>query len=144
MARQFKGGGLVQKIVNAMAAPSAKAGLGPSYLHVLTVRGRTSGEPRSTPVDVLTIDGKRYLVAPYGPVSWVLNTRAAGEVELTRRGTERFTTRELDPQEAAPILKAYAKKIAVTRPFFDAKPGEPVDAFVPEALKKPVFELTPK
>src|SRR5947208_17037197 len=104
MARTFKGG-IGQRVVNVMMAPMAKAGLGPSYLHILTVRGRKSGEPRSTPVDVMTIDGRRYLVAPYGPVSWVLNARVAGEVELTRRRTERFTTREVPPQEAAPILR---------------------------------------
>ena len=144
MARQFKGGGLGQRLVNVMASPTAKAGIGPSYLHILTVRGRKSGQPRSTPVDVMDIDGKRYLVAPYGVVPWVHNIRAAGEAELRRgRTTERFTARELQPQEAAPVLKVYAKKIFVTRPYFDAKPDAPVDAFVPEALKKPVFELTP-
>ena len=141
MARTFKGG-IGQRIVNVMMAPLAKAGLGPSYLHILTVRGRKSGEPRSTPVDVMNIDGRRYLVASYGPVAWVLNVRAAGQVELRRgRKTERFATRELGPEDAAPVLRVYVKKIAVTRPYFDVKSGAPVEEFVRIAPEKPVFEL---
>ena len=143
MARTFKGG-IGQRLVNVMMTPLAKVGIGPSYLHILTVRGRKSGEPRSTPVDVMDIDGRRYLVAPYGPVAWVHNIRAAGEAELTRgRTTERFTTRELPPQEAAPVLRVYAKKVPVTRPYFEVKHDAPVDAFVPVALGKPVFEHVP-
>ena len=142
MARQFKGG-IGQRLVNVMMTPLAKVGFGPSYLHILTVRGRKSGEPRSTPVDVMNIDGRRYLVAPYGPVPWVHNVRAAGEAELRRRTTERFTTRELAPDEAVPVLRVYRKKIAVTRPYFSVTPDSTQDEWLREASGKPVFELTP-
>jgi hypothetical protein len=91
---------------------------------------------------VVERDGRRYLVAPYGPVSWVLNARAAGRVTLSRRGhrTE-HTIREVHPDEAGPVLKQYAGIARPTRPYFRAAPDAPVAQFVAEADRHPVFEL---
>ena len=50
-------------------------------MHLLTVRGRKSGLPRTTPVNLIEYQGRRWLVAPYREVAWVRNVRAAGEVE---------------------------------------------------------------
>jgi deazaflavin-dependent oxidoreductase (nitroreductase family) len=76
---------------------------------VLAVRGRKSGEWRTVPVNLLTLDGKRYLVAPRGHTQWVRNLRAAGgsgELRVGRR-VEAFTADEL-PDEAKPaVLRAY-------------------------------------
>ncbi len=74
-----------------------RAGLVPrSYL--LTTRGRKTGQPRTNPVVLVEHDGRRWLVAPYGPVSWVHNARAAGRLSLTRRrDTRDYTIREVPP-----------------------------------------------
>lgn len=76
----------------------------PTYL--LTVRGRTSGQPRTTPIVVIEQDRKRYLLAPFGVVDWVRNLRAAGEATLTRgRRTEALQATELPSGEARLVLQ---------------------------------------
>jgi len=111
-----------------------------SYL--LTTTGRTSGLPRTTPVTVVELDGRRWLVAPYGAVAWVLNARAAGRVSLSRgRDDVGYRIREVEPAEAGPVLKAYIGIARPTRPYFRAGVGDPVDDFVAEAGLHPVFEL---
>jgi len=70
--------------------------MGPNVL--LTVRGRTSGEPRTAPVAIVEIDGHRYVIAAYGEVQWVRNLRAAGEADIQiHGGTEHVTAVELTP-----------------------------------------------
>src|SRR5262245_29802128 len=75
---------------------------------ILAVRGRTSGEWRQTPVNPLTLDGRRYLVAPRGTTQWVRNLRASG-AGLLRLGrtVERFRAVEVPDEEKPPILRAY-------------------------------------
>ena len=78
---------------------------------MLRVRGRTSGEWRSTPVNLLTYEDDRYLVAARGVTHWVRNLRAAGDGELrVGRRTEAFRAKELPDQEKPPILRAYLKR----------------------------------
>jgi deazaflavin-dependent oxidoreductase (nitroreductase family) len=73
--------------------------MGPNVL--LTVRGRTSGQPRTAPVAVSEIDGRRYVVGAYGDVHWVRNLRAAGEGSLRIHGRDILVTAtELDPAAA--------------------------------------------
>jgi CBS domain-containing protein len=68
--------------------------------------------------------------------------RSVGWVELARAGrTERASLSELDPLEAAPVLREYARAVPVTRPFFDANPDSPLDEFIAEASRHPVFQL---
>jgi deazaflavin-dependent oxidoreductase (nitroreductase family) len=75
-------------------------------MYLLTVRGRRSGQPRTTPVVVIEQDGRRYLVSPFGIVDWVRNLRAAGQATLTRgRRDERVQATELPRAEAALALK---------------------------------------
>ncbi|SDU80213.1 nitroreductase family deazaflavin-dependent oxidoreductase [Jiangella alkaliphila] len=132
---------LVRRIGNALFAPALKAGLVPPYA-LLTVVGRTSGQPRSTPVRVLTHEGWKYVVAPYGEVDWARNARAAGEVTLRRgRGTTAYAVVEVEAAEAGPVLKAYARVEPITRPYFDARPSDPPAAFAAEAGRHPVFRL---
>jgi hypothetical protein len=91
---------------------------------------------------ILIEDGGRWLVSPYGDVGWVLNARAAGEVELTRAGhTERLGLDEVGAAEAAPVLKRYLQRVRVVRPFFDVAPGSPLAEFEAEAPRHPVFRL---
>lgn len=114
--------------------------LGSSYL--LTVPGRKTGKPRTTPVTLIENDSGRWLVAPYGPVDWVRNVRVAGTVTLSRgRHREQRRAVEVGPEEAAPILREYLRRVPVVRPYFDVRPESPLVDFVAEAHHHPVFRL---
>jgi deazaflavin-dependent oxidoreductase (nitroreductase family) len=76
---------------------------------VLTVAGRKSGKPRSTPITPMHVDGKRYVVNGYPGADWVRNVRAADDATLTYgRRSERVRMVELPPDEARPVLRAFA------------------------------------
>ena len=116
---------------------------GPTYL--LTVPGRRTGRPLSTPVTLVEEAGARWLVAPYGNVAWVRRARAAGRVTLTRgRRAETLRIRELSAGDAAPVLQRYITRVPITLPYFDVKPASPLAAFEAEAPRHPVFELGPR
>ena len=130
------------RLANLFVRAMVRAGIGVKGTYLLTVRGRKSGEPRSTPVTLLEDDGRRWLVAPYGEVSWVRNARAAGRGMLSRGGrSEAVGITEVGPEEAAPVLKKYAEQVAITRPYFDAQPGAPIEEFEAEAARHPVFRI---
>ena len=132
----------VTRLINGPFAWLARRGLGADFRYVLTIRGRRTGRPYSTPVDAIEHDGRRWLVAAYGVTSWVRNARAAGEVQLSR-GTRssRMRIREADPDEAAPVLRRYLELVPVTRPYFAAGPDASLDALAAEVREHPVFEL---
>jgi deazaflavin-dependent oxidoreductase (nitroreductase family) len=120
-----------------------RAGVVP-HSYLLTTTGRRTGRVRTNPVTLVEHGERRWLVAPYGPVSWVLNARAAGRVVLRRRGQRLdCALREVSAAEAGPILKEYIAMARPTRPYFHATPDAPVEEFVAEAGRHPVFELTP-
>lgn len=133
-----------RRVGDAIISVFIRAGLVPSS-YLLTTRGRKTGRPRTNPVTVVEHDGKRWLVAPYGPVSWVHNARAAGRATLRRRrrDTLEYGVREVSPQEAGPVLKRYVDIATATRAYFQAAKDAPVDDFIAEADRHPVFELTP-
>lgn len=120
-----------------------RVGLVPrSYL--LITQGRKTGQPRTNPVVPVEHGGRRWLVAPYGPVSWVHNARATGRVSLARRrDTRDYAIREVPPDEAGPVLKRYVRISPSTRAYFQATKDSPVEDFVAEAGRHPVFELAP-
>jgi deazaflavin-dependent oxidoreductase (nitroreductase family) len=131
-----------ERATNALFRLLTRLGLGAKYRHILTVRGRKTGKVYSTPVDVIQSGGRRFLVAPYGVVSWVRNARAAGEVSLSRGGrTERVRVSELSPEASAPVLRQYISEVRVTRPYFDVTLDSTDQAFVAEARRHPVFEI---
>ncbi|SHN48134.1 nitroreductase family deazaflavin-dependent oxidoreductase [Cryptosporangium aurantiacum] len=132
-----------RRVGDGFMALLIRAGVVP-HSYLLTTRGRKSGRLHTTPVTLVEEDGRRWLVAPYGPVSWVHNARAAGRVTLTRRGkTVEWVVTEAGPEDAGPVLKQYIQLARPTRPYFRAAPDAPVEAFVAEADQHPVFELTP-
>src|SRR5919199_852899 len=115
-----------------------RAGLVPST-YLLTTRGRKTGRPLTHPVTVVEQDGQRWLVSPYGEVSWVRNARAAGRVRLGRRGDwAEYAVREVGAGEAGPVLKRYVGVATATRPYFGADKDAPVEDFVAEADRHPV------
>ena len=127
---------------NALVSIFARIGIGPIAL--LTTTGRVSGRPHTVPVVPIDYAGARWLVAPYGPVGWVHNARAAVTVTL-RRGRQRhaYSLREAGAVEAGPVLKRYVAIATRTRHCFAATIDAPVEAFIAEAADHPVFELRP-
>ncbi|MEV2274945.1 nitroreductase/quinone reductase family protein [Nocardiopsis sp. NPDC049922] len=134
----------VRRTANAFVSGFVKYGVCPPDLHLLTTRGRTSGFLRTTPVSVLDSDRGRYLVAPYGAVDWVRNLRKDGFATLRQGGwIELAIVRELDAEEAAPVLREYLDhpRAFVVGPYFEAPPEAPDEDFAAEAHRHPVFEI---
>jgi deazaflavin-dependent oxidoreductase (nitroreductase family) len=133
----------VEKIFNRTFGFLVGLGIGPSHIYALEVRGRKSGKIFSTPVDLLDLNGKRYLVAPRGRTQWVRNAEAAGEITL-KKGSKRqkYGLRPLSDVEKLPVLKAYLDsfKKEVQR-YFPIPAGSPPDAFAEVASSYPAFEL---
>ena len=139
-------GWFTKNVFNRVVAGLTRLGISVWGSRVLEVRGRTSGQWRRTPVNLLTLDGERYLVAPRGETQWVRNLRASGEGRL-RVGsrTENFSAQELDDERKAPVLRAYLKRWkAEVGVFFE---GVGPDASDQElrgiAPRHPVFRLGP-
>jgi deazaflavin-dependent oxidoreductase (nitroreductase family) len=129
-------------LVNRIVTPLTRHGLSGRNTYLLSVPGRRTARRYSTPVTLLVEGDARWLVSPYGERSWVKNARAAGWVELSRAGrSERLVVSELPPAEAAGVLRSYMRRYRVTRPFFDAKADDPLELFVEEAPRHPVFSL---
>jgi deazaflavin-dependent oxidoreductase (nitroreductase family) len=133
------------KAFNTFLKSLIQLGIPSGSTFVLTVPGRRTKQPRSTPVNLVVENGQRYLVSPYGHVEWVQNVRAAGgRARLTHRGhTENVRLAEVPAALAAPLLKKYVETYKIAVPYFDAKPGDPVERFAAEADKHPVFEVLP-
>ena len=143
MAKEYRRG-RATRAINWWLQTLTRVGVGASYRHILTVPGRRTGQPRSTPVDVIELDGHRWLVAGYGPANWVLNARASGEVKLSRGGkTERYKIEEAGAEDAVPVLRKYIDEIRVTRPYFDPTPSSTEAAVAAELPRHPVFRLNP-
>ena len=120
-------------------------GIGPSYMQLLQVRGRKTGRVYSSPVNLLQVGGKLFLVAPRGRTQWVRNAEATGEIVLKRGRTRRtYRLRPIPDAEKPEILKLYLEsyKSAVQR-YFPVPAGSPAAAFRDIASNYPVFELLP-
>ena len=110
-SRYVRPGWFTARVFNPIVALLTRAGVSVWGSRELRVRGRKTGEWRTTPVNLLTYEGNRYLVAPRGVTQWVRNLRAVGEGELrVGRRTEAFRATELPDEEKPPILRAYLKR----------------------------------
>jgi deazaflavin-dependent oxidoreductase (nitroreductase family) len=104
-------GRLAGRSFNSTVAWLTRHGFSVWGSRVLYVRGRKSGQRRPNPVNVLTHDGRRYLIAPRGHTQWVRNLRAAGGGELrVGRRVERFTATELADEDKPSVLRAYLRR----------------------------------
>jgi deazaflavin-dependent oxidoreductase (nitroreductase family) len=131
-----------RRLLNVLVKGLVWLGVPPPHTYVLAVRGRTSGRIYTTPVRLVGEGQKRWLVAPYGEREWVKNARAAGVVELRRgRRRETLALREVSGEERGEVLRRYVREVPITRPFFDAKPTDSIEAFEAEGSRHPVFEL---
>lgn len=133
---------LVRRVGNVVISRAVSLGIAPSHYVLLSIRGRLSGAERTIPIRLMLHDGQEWFVAPYGVRDWVRNARAAGTA-VVRRGRRSRQVRlvEVSAAVAAPVLAAYVRKEPVTRPFFDARVGDPVSAFEAEADRHPVFKV---
>ena len=114
---------------------------------VLTVPGRKSGKPRSTPVTPMTVDGKEYIVGGLPGSDWSANARAAGEGTLRRGGrTEQVRLVEMSVEEARPLLREFPIRVPTGVGFIKGAglvTGPNPDEFEALAGKCPVFRLEP-
>lgn len=111
MPRYRRPGWFTVQVFNRAVAGLTRLGVSVWGSRVLSVRGRTSGLERTTPVNLLTLSDRRYLVAPRGETQWVRNIRAAGGGELILgRRREPITVREVDDDDKVPVLRSYLKR----------------------------------
>lgn len=133
------------QVFNSAVASLTKMGISVYGSRVLAVRGRKSGEWRTTPVNPLNLEGERYLVSPRGNTQWVRNMRVAGGGELrVGRRVERFTATEVPAEDRPRILRAYLKKwkFEVGTFFQGVGPDAPDDKLLAIAPDHPVFRIT--
>ena len=143
--RNVSSDGLLNRTANNLVAWLARRGISLRGSRVLAVRGRTSGQWRTTPVNPLSFGGRRYLVAPRGHTQWVRNLRVAGggELRLGRR-VEEFTATELADPDKPAILRAYLKhwKFEVGMFFDGIGPDAPDAQLLAIAPGYPVFLIS--
>jgi deazaflavin-dependent oxidoreductase (nitroreductase family) len=133
-----------RKVMNRLVAGLTRLGLSVWGSRILEVRGRKSGELRRVPVNPLSLDGDRYLVAPRGQTQWVRNLRAAGEGHLLLgHGREHFTATEIGDDEKEPVLRVYLQrwKWEVGQFFEGVVPDAPSEEFARIAPDHPVFRI---
>jgi deazaflavin-dependent oxidoreductase (nitroreductase family) len=133
-------------VFNRTVAALTRAGVSVAGSRILEVRGRKTGEPRRTPVNLLTLDGTRFLVAPRGHTQWVRNLRAQGEGRLLLgRRAEQFTAVEVPDVDKLAILRAYLKRWKwEVGAFFDGVgPDSGDDEFRRIAPDHPIFRISP-
>ena len=143
--RYLRPGWFTTKVFNRGVAGLTGLGISVWGSRVLAVRGRTTNEWRTTPVNVLTEGGERYLVAPRGTTQWVRNIRVAGtgELRLGRR-SEAIRVIELADEEKPPVLRAYLRRWKLeVGVFFEGTGAKATEAeLLAIAPNHPVFRLT--
>ena len=133
-----------RRVFNPLIARLTRWGISMWGSRVLEVPGRTSGLVRTTPVNVLTIDGTRYLVAPRGITEWVKNVRVAGGCTLSvGRRREQVAVIEIDDADKPEILRSYLRRWKwEVGQFFDGVGPEATDEqLLAIAAGYPVFRL---
>jgi deazaflavin-dependent oxidoreductase (nitroreductase family) len=130
--RYLQPGWFTRNVFNRTVRRLTRMGLSVAGSRELRVRGRKSGEWRSTPVNLLTLDGERYLVSPRGITQWARNLRASGTGELrVGRRVETFTAQELADEVKVPILREYLRRwafeVGAFFPGIDAKKSSDED-----------------
>lgn len=136
-------GAIMRRLANPMLVGAMRLGISVWGSRILEVRGRTTGTVRRTPVNLLSHDGREYLVSPRGDSQWVRNVRADGgrlALVLGSRREER-TVRELADDEKPPVLRAYLRrwKMEVGQFFDGVGPDASNDELREIAATHPVF-----
>jgi deazaflavin-dependent oxidoreductase (nitroreductase family) len=142
-ASTFRAPTPVERAFNRVFGIVVGMGWGFSYNYLLQVRGRKSGKIYSTPIDLLVLNGTKFLVAPRGRAQWVRNAEAAGEVVLKKgKLRQTYKLRALSDQEKPAVLKAYLDQFKKeVQGYFPVPAGSGVEAFQPLVGNYPAFEL---
>ena len=135
-------------IFNPIARLLLGIGVPLGYNGLLTIRGRKTGEPRSTPIAIIDVGGRRWVWAPWGEVHWVQNLRAAGRATIEVRGRkEEVSARELDDAQRLEFFRNVLRPVTHRMPFgvqfIKLVDRVDVDDPVGSAKGRPVFELLP-
>jgi deazaflavin-dependent oxidoreductase (nitroreductase family) len=144
MAQYRQPGWFTKNVMNTVVTRLTRLGVSVAGSRVLRVRGRKSGQWRENPVNLLSYDGSRYLVAPRGETDWVRNLRVAGGGELLLgRRTEPFRAVELPEEERPPVLREYLRrwKMEVGVFFGGVSANSPDEDLRRIASEHPVFRL---
>jgi len=137
-------GWFTQNVFNRFVAGLTRAGVSVFGSRVLEVRGRSSGQWRRTPINLLPYESGRYLVSPRGHTQWVRNIRVSGGGRLLLgRQTEEFRVQEVMGDERVPLLRAYLKRWAwEVGAFFDGVSAKSSDEELGRiAVDHPVFRI---
>jgi deazaflavin-dependent oxidoreductase (nitroreductase family) len=112
---------------------------------LITVPGRKTGRPHSTPITMVEFEGQRYVQSPFGSVNWVRNLRAAGHATLSwGRRHETVSATELSPEQAAPVIKSMlARAPKMIQEYFDVTPESSLEEVIRDAPKHAVFAIHP-
>ena len=133
-------------LLNLLAKPLLGIGVPMGFNGLITIRGRKSGMPRSTPVAIIEVSGRRWVWAPWGDVDWVRNLRAAGRATITvRRRQRNVSVTELDPAERIgffrDVMGPLARRIPLGYWFIRTFDGVDLRDPVGAAAGRRVFEL---
>jgi deazaflavin-dependent oxidoreductase (nitroreductase family) len=135
--------GPIEQVFNKLLGLLVRVGVGLPHNVVLQVRGRKSGRMYSTPVNILTHNGRRYLVAPRGDTQWSRNALASGQATFLKGfKREDVKLRPIADADKPVLLKAYLESFTPTvQRYFPVRAGSPVEEFQPLAPRYPVFEI---
>jgi len=144
-ARFFNKPSYVERLFNRLFGILVGLGLGLSHNYLLQARGRKSGRIYSTPINLLIVNGKKYLVAPRGETQWVRNAQSSGEIWLKKGGRRyHFRLKAIPDEEKSELLKLYLDQFRTTaQRYFPVTAGSEAEAFSVIASQYPVFELEP-
>jgi deazaflavin-dependent oxidoreductase (nitroreductase family) len=140
---EFQKPSTVERIFNRIFGWIVGAGLGLYNSYLLEVTGRKTGRVYATPVHLLAIDNRTFLVCPRGRAQWVLNAEARGQVWLRKgHARTRYAIRAVAEADKPELLRAYLDRFKLTvQRYFPVPAGSPASALVPIADRYPVFEL---
>jgi deazaflavin-dependent oxidoreductase (nitroreductase family) len=133
----------IERVFNRLFGRIVGSGLGLRHNYLLEVTGRKSGQLFATPIDLLTLDGRKFLVCPRGRSQWVRNAEASGHVWLKRGATRvYYAIRPVPDADKSALLRTYLTRFKLTvYRYFPVPAHAPVSDFVPIANRYPVFEL---
>src|SRR3982074_3580417 len=142
MAKKFEYS-FVFKAGNAFTQSLLALGVSFNGSALITVPGRKTGVPHSTPISLVEFEGQRYVQSPFGSVNWVRNLRASGKATLSWGSRhETIIATELTPEQAAPVIKSilpHAPK--VIRDYFDVTSDSSLEEIIRAAPNHPMFAV---
>ena len=135
--------GPIARAVNRFYGWLTRLGLSMPYSFLLSVPGRTTGETRSVPVNLLKQNGKLFLVATRGHTQWARNAQASGKITLIRgRLRTEFSLRVVPDSDKPAVLRSYLTRFQwMAGRFFPVRAGSPLSAFESISARYPVYEL---